>query len=68
MIPQTNTNNVNKTRALIQITGDKDEPNIVCIRKSYLTLQHETKNVKSHNRTTQTTKKMSNTDPTKIPG
>jgi hypothetical protein len=27
--------------------------------------QHETQNVKTHNRTTQKTKKMSNTDPTK---
>ena len=26
---QTNTNNVNKTRALLQITGGKDKPNIV---------------------------------------
>ena len=26
---QTNTKNVNKTRALLQTTGDKDEPNIV---------------------------------------
>ena len=31
---QTNTNDVNKTRALIQPTGGKDEPNIVCMRKS----------------------------------
>ena len=28
---QANTNNVNKTRALLQITGDKDEPNIVYV-------------------------------------
>ena len=26
---QTNTNNINKTRALLQTTGGKDEPNIV---------------------------------------
>jgi hypothetical protein len=26
---QMNTNNVNKTRALLQTTGDKDEPNIM---------------------------------------
>jgi hypothetical protein len=56
--PQTNTNNVNKTRALLQTTGGKDEANIVCMRKS----QHGTQNVKTHNRRTQNTKKMSNTD------
>jgi len=31
---QTNTNNVSKTWALLQTTGDKDESNIVLIRKS----------------------------------
>ena len=31
---QTNTNNVNKTWALLQTTGGKDEPNIVFMRKS----------------------------------
>ena len=31
---QTNTNNVNKTRALLQTTGGRDEPNIVFTRKS----------------------------------
>jgi len=31
---QTNTNNVNKTWALSQTTGSKDEPNIVFMRKS----------------------------------
>ena len=31
---QTNINNVNKTCALLQTTGGKDEPNIVCMRKS----------------------------------
>jgi len=31
---QTNTNNVNKTCALLQTTGGKDEPNIVCMPKS----------------------------------
>ena len=36
----------------------KDEPTIVCMRKS----QHGTQNVKTHNRRTQNTKKMSNTD------
>ena len=38
--------------------GGKDEPTIVCMRKS----QHGTQNVKTHNRRTQNTKKMSNTD------
>ena len=56
--PQANTNNVNKTSALLQITGGKDEPNIVFMRKS----QHGTQNVTTHNRRTQNTKKMSNTD------
>ena len=31
---QTNTNNVNKTRALLQTTGGKDEQNIVFMQKS----------------------------------
>jgi len=31
---QANTNNINKTRALLQTTGGKDEPNIVFMRKS----------------------------------
>ena len=31
---QTNTNNINKTRALLQTTGGNDEPNMVFIRKS----------------------------------
>jgi len=31
---QANTNNVNKTCALLQITGGKDEPNIVFMWKS----------------------------------
>ena len=55
--PQANTNNVNKTCALLQTTGGKDEPTILCMRKS----QHGTQNVKTHNRRTQNTKKMSNT-------
>jgi hypothetical protein len=41
--PQANTNNVNKTWALLQTTGGKDEPTIVCMRKS----QHETQKAKS---------------------
>jgi hypothetical protein len=32
--PQTNTNNVIKTWALLQTIGGKDEPNIVFMRKS----------------------------------
>ena len=36
----------------------KDEPTIVCMRKS----QHGTQNVKTRNRRTQNTKKVSNTD------
>ena len=36
----------------------KDKPTIVCMRKS----QHGTQNVKTHNRRTQNTKNMSNTD------
>jgi hypothetical protein len=36
----------------------KNEPTIVCMRKS----PHVTQNVKTHNRRTQNTKKMSNTD------
>jgi hypothetical protein len=31
--PKTNTDNVNKTWALLQTTGGKDEPTIVCMRK-----------------------------------
>ena len=31
---QANTNNVNKTGALLHTTGGKDEPNVVFIRKS----------------------------------
>ena len=56
--PQANTNNVNTTCALLHTTGGIDEPTIVCMRKS----QHGTKNVKTHNRRTQNTKQMSNTD------
>ena len=36
--------------------------------KSHRTSQHRTQNVKTHNRTTEKSKKMSNTDPTKKPG
>ena len=37
---QINTNNTNKTGALLQTTGDKDEPNIVFMRKSKRTSLH----------------------------
>ena len=43
-----NTNNVNKTRALLHTTGGKDEPNIVFMRKSQWTLQYVTQNVETH--------------------
>jgi hypothetical protein len=56
--PQANTNNVNKTWTLLQTTGSKDEPNIVCMRKS----RHGTQNVKTHNRRAQKAEKMSNTN------
>jgi hypothetical protein len=60
---QTNTINVNKTWALLQTSGGKDEPNII-----YLEIvadnTHGTQDVKKHNMTTQKTKKMSNTDTT----
>ena len=49
---QTYTKN-NKTRALLQTTGGKDERNIVLMRKSYLTSQHGTEDVKRHHRTTE---------------
>jgi hypothetical protein len=63
---QANTNNVNKTAALIEAIGGKDEPNIDYMWKSSRTSQHETQNVKTHNRTTQKTKKKTNnTDTTK---
>ena len=53
---------MNKSRALLQTTGGKDEPNIAFMRKSKRTSENGTQNVKTHNRTTQKTKKM--TDPT----
>jgi len=34
---QTNTNNVNKTRTLLQTTGGKDESNIVIMRITDIT-------------------------------
>ena len=39
---QTNTNNVNKTRVLLQTTGGKDELNIIFMWKSQQTSQHGT--------------------------
>ena len=56
--PQARPNNVNKIWVLLQTTGGKEEPTIVCMRKS----QHGTPNVKTHNRRTQHTKTMSNMD------
>ena len=44
---QQNTNKVNKTLALLQTTGGKDEPNIVFMRKSQQTSQHGTQNIKT---------------------
>ena len=41
-------------------TISNNEPNIFFIRKSQRTSRHGTKNVKTHNRITQKTKKMSN--------
>ena len=55
---QTNTNNVNETWALLHTTGGKDEPNIVFMQTS----QHDTQNVMTHNRTTQKTKQISETE------
>ena len=49
---QTYTKN-NKTRALLQTTGGKDEPNIVLMQKSYRTSQRGTEDVKRHYRTTE---------------
>jgi hypothetical protein len=47
--PQANTNNVNKTWALLQTIGGKDEPNIVYMQKS----QDGTQKLKAHNRRTE---------------
>jgi len=52
----------------MQTTGGKDETIIVFLEKLKRTAQHGTQNVKTHNRTTQETKKMSNTDPNKNRG
>ena len=52
----------------LQTTGGKDEPNIVFMRKSKWTSLQGTKNIMTHHRTTQKTKKISNTDHTKNQG
>ena len=48
---QTNTNNLNKTCALLPTTGRKDEPNIALMRKQQRSSQHGTQNVKTFDRT-----------------
>ena len=58
----------NKTRVLLQTTGGKDEMNIVFMQTSQGISIHKTQNVKTHNRTTQKTIKMGNTEPTKKTG
>ena len=45
---QVNTNNVNKTLALLQTTGGKEGPNIDSMRKSQRTPQNGTQNGKRH--------------------
>jgi hypothetical protein len=47
---QTNTNNIDKTEALLQIFG-VTEPNIFFMRKSQRASQHGTKNVKTRDKT-----------------
>jgi len=59
---ETNTNNVNETRALLQTIRDKDEPNIAFMQKLQRTSQHGTKDVVKHNRRTRQTKNNSTTD------
>ena len=49
--PQTNTNNVNKSWALLQTTWGKGRTN----HRLYAKSQHGTQNVKTHNRRTQKT-------------
>ena len=53
---------------LLQTTGDKNDQKIVFMRKSQRTSQHGTHNAKTHDRTTQKTKRRSNTDSNKNPG
>ena len=45
-----NTNNVNKTSALLQATGGKDEPDIVFMRNSKRTSQRGTQSVNTFDR------------------
>ena len=47
-----------QTRALLQTTGGIYDPSFVCMRKS----QHGSQNVRTYNRRTQITQKISNTD------
>ena len=65
---QTNTNNVNKTWALLQTTGGKDEPNIVLRGNRKGHHQHGTQNVKIHKSTTQKTKMIGTPNNVKIFG
>ena len=65
---QTRTNNVNRIWAIPHTTRGKDDTNVVYMQKSQRTSQHGTQHVKADNRTTQSTKQMSITDPTKQPG
>jgi hypothetical protein len=48
---QTNINNVNEIKALLQTARGKNEQNIVFIWKSKRTYQHGPQNTKTHNRT-----------------
>jgi len=57
--------NANKTCAILQTTGGRDEPNIVFLWKSERTSRQK---VKTNNMTAQKTKKISNRDPAKKPG
>ena len=54
MLKQAQTNNVNKTWALLQTSGGKDEQNIVLCGN-----RNGTQSAKTHNRITQKYKKMS---------
>jgi len=56
---------LNKTSTPLQTSGGKDEPDIIFIWESHWAPQHRTKNEKTHNRTTQKTKKMRTRTPPK---
>ena len=63
---QTNANNVNKIWALLQITGSKlktNLPSFLCEIVTDICITIWNSPVKTHNRTTQKTKNMSNIDP-----